>query len=67
MELAAYEAQPNWKKDGYENNRNQGIVPEFWLQQEGTPPGGGPEGNNTEPQWELNHDQKKGVRIGESK
>eukprot|EP00972_Heterocapsa_arctica_P103238 15213911-Heterocapsa_arctica.AAC.1 len=67
MEVAAYEAQPSWKKDGYDNKWNQGMVPESSLHQEGTPPGSGPEWRSTEPQWEPNHDQKKGVRIGESK
>eukprot|EP00972_Heterocapsa_arctica_P013020 1912887-Heterocapsa_arctica.AAC.1 len=64
---AAYEVEPTWKKDSPGSNRTQEIFCEFRLLQEDRKPGGGPERASTRPQWEHNHDQKKGVRIGESK
>eukprot|EP00972_Heterocapsa_arctica_P059775 8815718-Heterocapsa_arctica.AAC.1 len=67
MEVAAHEAHPSWKKEGPDNNWNQGPERQGWHWQ-GKPPSGSESPlRSTQPQWECNHDQKKGVRIGESK
>eukprot|EP00972_Heterocapsa_arctica_P019771 2915384-Heterocapsa_arctica.AAC.1 len=44
-----------------------GTICDFRLSQEEQKTGRGLEGLNTQAQWEENHDQRKGVRIGEAR
>eukprot|EP00972_Heterocapsa_arctica_P042199 6220660-Heterocapsa_arctica.AAC.1 len=52
--------QKNWNNDGAGHQWKQGSLTEFWLHQGPPPAGSGPEWRSTQPQWECNHDQKKG-------
>eukprot|EP00972_Heterocapsa_arctica_P023235 3422796-Heterocapsa_arctica.AAC.1 len=67
MEVEAYQAHHNRKEEGFRTNWAQGWTPAVWLHQEVTPSQGGPFWHGTQPQWERNRDQKKGIRIRESK
>eukprot|EP00972_Heterocapsa_arctica_P002029 291727-Heterocapsa_arctica.AAC.1 len=67
LDGAAYDVEPTWRKGGFGSPKVQMNFFEFRLPQEDQKPGSGPERPSTQPQWEVNHDQKKGVRIGESR
>eukprot|EP00972_Heterocapsa_arctica_P080655 11886760-Heterocapsa_arctica.AAC.1 len=67
MEMKSYKVNPIWKPDELNNKWNRNRVYAPFPHQEGSAQGSGQEWKSTEPQWELNHDQKKGVRIGEAK
>eukprot|EP00972_Heterocapsa_arctica_P052486 7721267-Heterocapsa_arctica.AAC.1 len=57
---AAYDVEPTWKKGGPGSHKFQTDICEFRLPQEDRKPGSGPGRPSTQPQWERNHDQKKG-------
>eukprot|EP00972_Heterocapsa_arctica_P112464 16431931-Heterocapsa_arctica.AAC.1 len=67
LDGAAYDVEPTWRRGGLGSPKVQMNFLELRLTQEDRKPGSGTGSSSAQPQWEANHDQKKGVRIGESR